>query len=253
MQPKEEVALVTGAASGIGFACARTLLLQGARVLVNDLNEGPLEDARQALAGSDGIEADQILTAAADVTDADAVAGMFQRVLGQWGAVSILVNNAGVSGGRRALAEITADMWDEMMAANVRGMYLCTRCVLPHMYKRAWGRVVNMASIAAISGRLMASAHYSAAKGAIAAFTRRVAIEAAPHNVAVNCVAPGLTADTGFTRAVTGDLLEQYLERIPAGRPATCDEIAELVAFLCSRHAGYIIGQTIVIDGGAST
>ncbi len=99
----------------------------------------------------------------------------------------------------------------------------------------------------------MASAHYSAAKGGIVAFTKRVAMEAAPHNVAINCVAPGLIVETGFTWNIKGELLERYLNEIPANRAGRSEEVGELVAFLCSDYAGYVIGQTISIDGGAST
>ena len=248
-----QVALVTGGANGIGLGVARALLRKGCRVAVNDRDEDRLAAARQGLIEEDGIPVSRILTVPADVTDAGAVAAMFERIAGEWEPVTSLVNNAGISGGRLTLAEIDEERWDNMVAANLRGVYLCTRQALTPMYERRWGRVVNMASIAGVSAKLRASAHYSTTKGGICAFTRRVSMEAAEHNVAVNCVAPGLIGGTGFTCNIEGQLLSDYLACIPVGRPGKVDEVAELVAFLCSGHAGYIIGQTIVMDGGAST
>lgn len=247
------IALVTGGARGIGLACVRALLQKGSRVVINDCSVGKLEETRKKLLQDESVSESLIMTISTDVTDAHAVEEMFDQVMEKWGPVMALVNNAGVSGGRKSLSEISDEEWDSMLIANLRGVYLCTKRVLPHMYKNRWGRIVNIASIAGVSGKLLASAHYSAAKGGIVAFTKRIAIEAAPYNVAVNCIAPGLIADTGFTHNIKGKLLEQYLAGIPAQRAGRCEEIGELVAFLCSPYAGYIIGQTILIDGGAST
>ena len=249
----ELVALVTGGGSGIGLACARVLLRRGSRVVIADCSSERLAAARDALLQEEPDAESRLMTVLADVTDASAVEAMFDKVTAEWGPVMALVNNAGISGGRKRLCEISDEEWDQMMTANLRGVHLCTRRALPPMYEARYGRIVNMASTAGLSARLLASAHYAAAKGGIMAFTKRVAIEAAPENVAVNCVAPGLTAGTRFTCNIKGELLEHYLSCIPANRPGTCEEVAELVAFLCSPHAGYIIGQTIVIDGGAST
>lgn len=253
MRFKEQVALVTGGAMGIGLSCVRALLRKGCRVVMNDLSAEKLDSAKKQLAEDESFPESLLMTVSADVTDAGAVEDMFGQVTRKWGPVTSLVNNAGISGGRKTLSEIPDEEWDRMIVANLRGVYLCTKTALPAMYQNQWGRIVNIASVAGVSGKLMASAHYAAAKGGIAAFTKRVGVEAAPYNVAINCVAPGLTADTGFTRNIKGDLLKRYLAQIPVNRAATCEEIGELVAFLCSRHAGYIIGQTIVIDGGAST
>jgi len=251
VEARDVVALVTGAGSGIGLGCARALLRAGARVAINDRASDALDRAAAALA-DEGLPASRIAAVCADVTDAGTVARMFAEVRQRWGPVGALVNNAAVSGGRLPLAEIADEQWDRMMTANLRGVYLCTRQALPDMVAKRWGRVVNIASVAGVSGKLLASAHYAAAKGGVVAFTRRVAMEAAPHGVAVNAVAPGLIADTGFTRAITGPLLERYLAGIPAHRAGTVDEVAQLAAFLCSEHAGYIVGQTVVVDGGAS-
>lgn len=253
MRFNEQVALVTGSASGIGLGCVRALLRKGCRVVMNDLSEEKLDCAKKQVVEDDFFPESSVMTVSADVTDSGAVEDMVSQIAQKWRPVTSLVNNAGISGGRKTLGEITEEEWDCMIVANLRGVYACTRTALPAMYQNQWGRIVNIASIAGVSGKLMASAHYAAAKGGIAAFTKRVAIEAASHNVAVNCVAPGLTADTGFTRNIKGDLLGRYLAQIPTKRAATCEELGALVAFLCSRHAGYIIGQTILIDGGAST
>ena len=253
MNYEELIVLVTGSATGIGLACVRSLLRKGARVVVNSRGLPKLENAERQLLGPDGFPKSRVMTVAADVTDSNAVGRMFEQIERTWGPVNALVNNAGISGGRMTLADITEEAWDRIITANLRGLYLCTRRALPKMYERRWGRIVNISSITGVSGKLMASPHYAATKGAIVAFTRRLSMEAAPHQVAVNCVAPGLIADTGFTHMIKGELLERYQRDIPAGRPGTCEEVAELVAFLCAEHAGYIIGQSIVMDGGAST
>ncbi|MBN1672837.1 MAG: SDR family oxidoreductase [Kiritimatiellae bacterium] len=253
MEFAEMTALVTGGATGIGFGCVKALIRKGCRVAINSRNEEKLETAARTLKEAGLATDSNMMTVSADVTDSGAVKRMYEQIADTWGPVNALVNNAAISGGRKKLAEIAEDEWDRMMHANLRGLYLCTREALAHMYERKWGRIVNISSIAGVSGKLLASPHYAATKGGIAAFTKRLAIEAAPYNVAVNGVAPGLIADTGFTHMIQGDLLEQYLAGIPANRPGTCEETGELVAFLCSEHAGYIIGQTILIDGGAST
>lgn len=252
MDSSELVALVTGGAHGIGYACARAFAKRGTRVVIADRDSDRLSAAAERLLDSHDVQRDSIMPLAADVTDRRAVNEMFAQVAGTWGPVLILVNNAGISGGRKALAQITEDEWDKLMMANVRAMYLCTQVALPAMYAKGWGRVVNVASVQAISARLMGSAHYAATKGAVAAFSRKVALEAAPHNVAINCVAPGLIGNTGFTSTVDGELLEQYLNLIPVHRAGTADEVAALITFLCSDQASYIIGQTIIIDGGSS-
>lgn len=247
------VALVTGGATGIGLACVRGFLCRGSRVVINSRSKEELETARIKLVEDEGLCESLVMTVSADVTDADAVKNMFDEVTERWEPVLALVNNAGISGGRRRLQEISDEEWDRMMVANLRGVYLCTKNALAHMYEKRWGRIVNISSVAGVSAQLPASAHYAATKGGIVAFTKRVAIEAAQYNVAVNCVAPGLIADTGFTYNIKGQLLEQYLANIPANRAGRCEEVGELVTFLCSPCAGYVIGQTIVIDGGAST
>lgn len=252
MDFRETVALVTGGAHGIGYACAFALLQRGTRVVIADRDEDRLMAAVNGLLANEAMKADFIMAIAADVTDSKSVKDIFARVASIWGPILILVNNAGISGGRKTLAEITEEEWDRLIIANVRGMYLCTRAALPAMYATRWGRVINISSVQAVSSRLMGSAHYAASKGAVAAFSRKIALEAASYNVAINCVAPGFIGATGFTAKIEEKLLQRYLELIPVGRPGTAEEVAALVAFLCSPDASYIIGQTIVMDGGSS-
>jgi 3-oxoacyl-[acyl-carrier protein] reductase len=247
------IVLVTGGASGIGLGCVRALLGRGAHVCAADLRKNELAVVETRLLDEGAFPRQNLLAVAANVNDEGEVEALFGRIESQWRSVDALVNNAGVSGGRLRLGEISPEMWDRMMVDNLRGMYLCCARALPAMTRKRWGRIVNMTSIAAVSGKGFASPHYSAAKGGMVGFTKRLAVEAAPHNVAVNCVAPGLISDTGFTAAVRGELLERYLAGIPANRPGTVEEVAELVAFLLSPACGFIIGQTIAIDGGASS
>jgi len=242
--------VVTGGANGIGLATSRVLLARGARVCIAGNDQHQLACAEKVIV-EDGLQ-ERLMTVRADVTKPDDVEQVFSRVEGMWTTVDALVNNAGVSGGRLPLSEVSLEDWDRMLTANLRGVYLCSYRALPGMVKAGWGRIVSVSSIAGMSAKGFASPHYSAAKGGIIGFTKRLAAEAAPHSVAVNCVAPGLIANTGFTVDIAGELLDRYLDGIPANRPGTTDEVAELIAYLLSPQAGFIIGQTIVIDGGAS-
>ena len=253
MSNEKPIALVTGGACGIGLACVKSLLKHGFRVAINDLREEDIQRVKSELVKESIAIDTEILAVSADITDSDDVAEMFRKVADKWGAVSALVNNAGISGGRKALNEINDDEWDRLTRINMRGMFLCTKQVMPEMVAHKYGRIVNISSVGGVSGKLLCSAHYAAAKGGIVAFTKRVSMEAAPNNIAINCVAPGLIGNTGFTCKIEGELLEKYLTGIPANRPGSAEEVGELTAFLCSEYAGYIIGQTIVIDGGAAT
>ena len=245
--------LVTGAASGIGLACARALLARGDRVAINDLRQDALNQAGVEILSEMNIPETRLLKVPGDITDSDSVDNMFDRIEGEWGPVGVLVNNAGVSGGSLRLADISEDAWDAMMTTNVKGTYLCTKRALPAMRKSKWGRVVNMASIVGTSGKLRrSSAHYGAVKGAVTAFTRRIALEVAEEGIAVNCVAPGVIWGTGFTNHLTDEEKADRLKEIPTGRAGTPDEVASLVEYLSSETAGFVIGQTIVIDGGTT-
>ncbi len=241
------VAVVTGAASGIGRAIARALAREGAKVAIADLNEaGGAAVARE-------IETDGGTARAwrADVTDAAAVEALVAQVVKQWGGVHVLVNNAGWDK-PMPFVETTPDFWDRILALNLRGPIACTHAVLPHMIRQAHGKIVSIASDA---GRVGSSgeAVYSAAKGGIIAFTKTIAREVARHRINVNCVCPG-PSDTPlfqneFARA-SPKLAASLTRVIPWGRLGTPEDVAPAVVFLASDEAGFITGQTLSVSGG---
>jgi len=238
----ERVALITGAGSGIGEATARRFAREGARVAVNDA------EASRAKRVAEGILADggRAIAVEADVTRAAEVEAAARRVLEEWGRVDILVNNAGIT--RDAmLAKMSEEQWDEVLAVNLKGSFLCCRAVLPGMRERGWGRVINTASVGALGN--IGQANYAASKAGVIGLTRTLALEYARHGVTVNAVAPGATL-TPMLAAVLDQVREKIVARIPAGRLASPEEIAALHCFLASEEAGYITGQVVFIDGG---
>jgi 2-hydroxycyclohexanecarboxyl-CoA dehydrogenase len=244
---RDRVAIVTGAASGIGRAIARALAREGARVAIADLNEaGGAEVAR-------GIEKEGGAAAAwrVDITDAAAVAGMVANVVAQWGTVHVLVNNAGWDR-PMPFVETTPEFWDRILALNLRGPIACTHAVLPHMIRQEYGKIVSIASDAGRVGST-GEAVYSAAKGGIIAFTKTIAREVARHRVNVNCVCPGPSETPLFQNefvAQSPRLAESLKRVIPWGRLGTPEDIAPAVAFLASDEAGFVTGQTLSVSGG---
>jgi 3-oxoacyl-[acyl-carrier protein] reductase len=188
----------------------------------------------------------------ADISRGEDVEKMVQAVREAWGGLDILVNNAGISGAGTSLHEITDEVWERMMQVNLKGVFLCSRAALPGMVEAGGGRIVNIASVAGISGMLACNAHYAAAKGGIVALTRRLARDYAPQGVTVNCIAPGLILDTGFNEKMEVDRVGSYVRQIPRGRPGNTRDVAGLAAFLASDEADYITGQVIAVDGGAT-
>jgi 3-oxoacyl-[acyl-carrier protein] reductase len=185
---------------------------------------------------------------AADVSQEKSAETVVKQVLEQWGRIDILVNNAGITRDR-LLLRMTLEDWDEVLDVDLRGAFLCTKYVMPHLIKQRQGRVVNISSVVGIGGN-PGQANYAAAKAGLIGFTKAVAREVASRNVTVNAVAPGFIDNGGMVEQLSEDTRQQILARIPLGRFGTGDEVAEVVTFLCSQGAGYITGQVITIDGG---
>jgi 2-hydroxycyclohexanecarboxyl-CoA dehydrogenase len=241
------VAVVTGAASGIGRAIAWALAREGAKVAIADLNEAGGAAVARAIA-TDGGTARAWRT---DVTDAAAVEALVAQVVQQWGGVHVLVNNAGWDK-PMPFVETTPDFWDRILALNLRGPIACTHAVLPHMIRQAHGKIVSIASDA---GRVGSSgeAVYSAAKGGIIAFTKTIAREVARHRINVNCVCPGPSDTPLFQKEFAGvspKLAASLARVIPWGRLGTPEDVAPAVVFLASDEAGFITGQTLSVSGG---
>ena len=249
------IALVTGGGRGIGREAALALASAGADVAVAARSANELADTVTAIRAA-GRRGDAIVC---DVTDRAQVEAMIAQVKSALGEPLILVNNAGIAGSAK-LTDTTDEMWGGMLRANATGAFYCTRAVLPMMLQAKWGRIVNVASIAAKAGAPYIAA-YAASKHALLGLTRAVAAEVATRGITVNAVCPGYV-DTGMTDASTANISartgrsEQDARKIlegfsPQGRLMTAGEVAALITFLCSQTARGITGQGIVLDGGA--
>jgi NAD(P)-dependent dehydrogenase (short-subunit alcohol dehydrogenase family) len=245
---RDRVALVTGAATGIGRACADLLSERGARVIYSD------RDLPRATVAAQGKGEPLHL----DVADREGVGSAVAAALARHGRIDVLVNNAGI--GVRAEDRATIDSfpeaaWDEVLAVDLTGLFLVSKAVLPGMKARRAGVVVNIASITGIVP-LRLQSPYIAAKAAVINLTRAMAIELAADGIRVNAVAPGSCATEAWQEwmdnplSQAGGLHEKQMATIPMRRPGTPREMAEGVAFLASSAASYITGHTLVIDGG---
>jgi NAD(P)-dependent dehydrogenase (short-subunit alcohol dehydrogenase family) len=230
------VALVTGAASGIGAAVAARLLAEGAKVATLDL-AAPDLDGVLALTGD--------VSASADVDAAVA------QVTAELGPLDVLVCSAGVSGSSLRTQDVSDAEWKKVMAINADGVFWCNRAVAPGMAERGYGRIVNVASIAGKEGNPMAAA-YSASKAAVIALTKAVGKDFARTGVSVNCVAPAV-----IETAMLGDMSQEHVdymvEKIPMGRMGSADEVAALICWLASEECSFSTGATYDISGGRAT
>ncbi len=238
-----KVAIVTGAAQGIGNAIAKGLAAEGARIVVADLNR-----AEEAAA-----EFDDGVGIAVDVADEAQVERMAQEVIDRCGRIDILVNNAGLyaSLAMRPFTEIPVDEWRQVMDVNVLSMFLTTRAVVPHMREQGGGRIVNISSGTPFRG-VPFLLHYVTSKGAIVALTRALAKELGPDDVLVNCVAPGFTMSEGVRQhpEVIEALRDVSVSARTLQRDQEPEDVVGAVVFLCGPGASFVTGQTIVIDGG---
>lgn len=247
-QEAGRVALVTGAAQGIGLAIATELMRRGHRMLAVDASPAGLEQAAVEL-GRLG----EVATFAADVSDPAAIARLKDFAARRFGLVSVLVNNAGISpkhdGRAQTLEEITLEEWNRVFAVNVTSMLLTSQAFVPAMRAARWGRMVNIASIAGRSRSVLAGASYATSKAAVLGFTRSVAAQVAADGVTANCVAPG-RIQSPMADATDPVANAAYARTIPVGRFGTPEEVAGAVAYLASDVAGFVTGAVIDVNGG---
>lgn len=241
------IALVTGAAEGIGYATARRLAQAGAAVAVADLDGAAAARAAEELT-RDGATA---IAVTVDVSDELAVRAMVRTVQEGLGDADILVNNAGITGGANEVQDFDITAWDRTIAVNLRGVFLCCRFVLPGMQAKGYGRIVNVASIAGKEGNPRLAA-YSASKAGVIGFTKSLAKEVAQQNIIVNAVAPAVIA-TRINDATPPDVLRYMIDRIPMGRVGQPDEVAALIHWLSSDECSFTTGQCLDISGGRAT
>ena len=238
-----KVAVVTGAAQGIGQEIASLLASHGADLVVADLDVDRCQETvdRVQKAGR------QAMPLKVNVAEWDEVKGMADHVLKEWGHVDILINNAGITRDG-LLMRMKEEDWNVVLQVNLTGTFHCTKALLPSMSKQRYGRIINIASIVGVIGNI-GQANYAASKAAVIGLTKTVAREYASRMVTVNAVAPGFI-DTAMTKNLSQEVQEALLNQIPSRRLGQPSDVAEAVCFLASDGAGYITGQVLHVNGG---
>lgn len=244
MRFKDRVALVTGAGRGIGAATAHLLAEEGARVAVSDLDEGPAKEVAGPIKG---------LAVACDVTNREQVEKMIERTVKELGRLDVLVTCAGIIRDN-LLFKMTDDDWDAVIDTHLKGTFLCAQAAQKHMVEQKYGKMVFLSSTSALGNR--GQANYSAAKAGLQGMARTLAIELGAFNINVNAVAPGFV-ETRMTRATADRMGIDYeafklgaASQIPLRRVGQPEDIASVIAFLCSDESSFVSGQTIYVRGG---
>lgn len=238
-----KVALVTGAAQGIGRAIALILAQKGADIVVSDIN---LEKAEETVREIETIGR-RAMAIRADVANTNDVERMVEAILGRFGQIDILVNNAGITRDKLIL-RMTEEDWDAVLNVNLKGTFNCTKAVVRHMSKQRRGKIVNIASVVGEMGNV-GQANYSASKAGVIGFTKTIAREFAQRGINVNAIAPGYI-ETPMTEVLPEKVKEELRRMIPMGRLGRPGDVAEAVLFLVSEASRYITGQVLNVNGG---
>lgn len=252
MELKGKVAIVTGAGQGLGKAIALELAKAGADIVAADVRKDTLEEVKREVEGLGR----QALAVQMDVSKWEEAQAMAKKAIEKFGRIDILVNNAGISpkgkgGIRLGVLDISDEDWDRVMNINVKGVFNCSKAVMPQLISQRSGKIVNMGSIAGLTGGAAspASAHYPVSKAAVICLTKVLARELAPYNVNVNAVAPG-RIQTEMAALSSPAANEEARKQTPLGRFGQPIDIARAVVFLVSEAGSFITGETMVIDGG---
>jgi 3-oxoacyl-[acyl-carrier protein] reductase len=247
LQLPDRVAVVTGAARGIGLAIAKRLYAAGARVVIADIDEATAADAAGAL----DPQAGRTLGVATDVTSSRSVEAMVEATLEAYGRLDILVNNAGITGASKPLWELDDATWTRVLDVNLNGVYLCCKAVIGHMRENQRGAIVNVASIAGKEGNPNLIP-YSVSKAGVIGLTKALAKEVATQGIRVNAVAPAVV-ETDILNQMTPATVQYMLSKIPMNRFGKLEEVAAVVHFLASDDASFVTGQTYDVSGGRAT
>ena len=242
-----KVALITGASSGIGHATAQMMADCGAAVAINfHRNDTGAELLRKEIVAKGG----KAITIHADVTLRTDVETLVSKTMEELGAIDILVNNAGSLIERLRIRDMSEERWDQVVDLNLKSAFLCSKAVIPSMIERKEGAIINLSSIAGRTGGALGSIHYASAKGGLISFTKGLAKELAPFGIRVNAVSPGVIDTPYHEQFSSAEMMKGYLSAIPLGRVGTSEDVAKVIVFLASDAAGYLVGETIEVNGG---
>ena len=244
MKLKNKVAVITGAAQGIGRAIATTLAQQGANVVVSDIQLEKAETTAKEIMAETG---QKVIAVHADVVDSASVKAMIDRTIDEFKRIDILVNNAGTTRDGLIMRMKEVD-WDLVLNINLKGTFNCSKAVVRPMMKQHYGRIVNITSVSGLIGQV-GQTNYSASKAGIIGFTKALAREVGSRKITVNAIAPGLVK-TALTIDLPQELKDMFIEMTPLGRYGEPEDIANAAAFLVSDEASYITGHVLSVDGG---
>jgi 3-oxoacyl-[acyl-carrier protein] reductase len=244
MNLKNKVAVITGAAQGIGRAIATTLAQQGANAVVADIQLEKAETTAKEIMAETG---QKVIAVHVDVVDSASVKAMIDRTIDEFERIDILVNNAGTTRDSLIMRMKEAD-WDLVLNINLKGTFICSKAVVRPMMKQHYGRIVNITSVSGLIGQV-GQTNYSSSKAGIIGFTKALAREVGSRKITVNAIAPGLV-ETALTIDLPQELKDMFIEMTPLGRYGEPEDIANAVAFLVSDEASYITGQVLSVDGG---
>ena len=278
MRFKDKVVLVTGGSEGLGKGIVDAFVREGARVAINGRNAEKLASAVIDVCQNAGASSAAVIGVAADIGDSAAVSAMFAEILAKFGTLDILINNAALTPSDaesaksriefmqmittpiakhslKVTSQMSDERWLKMINTNLNGLFYCTREALRIMEPKGYGKIVNVGSVAGISGVSAHSPHYSASKGGMVAFTKSVAVEVAGAGINVNCIAAVGIATAAWDEAAARvpSFMGQIMQMIPAGRIGTIEEYSSLALYLSSDDAGYLMGQIISPNGGMLT